>query len=185
MKIIDPYLKAFFEIALGNKTTSSEFDQIEAELAEWTNVLSCSPILRSVLLGPVASYQEKKNIIDAISFKMNTAHILRNLLILMSKRNRLSLLAELQKAFKKMRLELEGFFVGYISSTESVDQTTLSFLKEFFEGKLGKPIFFNVKQDASLLAGLRVTVDGVTYDSTLRTQFQRLRSDLCSKTVWD
>jgi F0F1-type ATP synthase delta subunit len=48
-------------------------------------------------------------------------------------------------------------------------------LAKAFSEKLGKRVAFQSSTEPALLAGLKVTVNGVTYDGTLRSQIQKLR----------
>jgi F0F1-type ATP synthase delta subunit len=53
-------------------------------------------------------------------------------------------------------------------------------LTKAFSQKLGKKVAFRVAIDPSLLAGMKVTVNGVTYDGTLRSQIHKLRDHLAA-----
>ena len=56
-------------------------------------------------------------------------------------------------------------------------------LAKAFTTKLGKRVSFTVASDPDLLAGVKVTVNGVTYDGTLRAQLEKLRDQFVSTTA--
>jgi hypothetical protein len=47
-----------------------------------------------------------------------------------------------------------------------------------FGARIGRKVSFETHEDPSLLAGVKVTVGGVTYDGTMRSQLSRLRETL-------
>jgi F0F1-type ATP synthase delta subunit len=48
---------------------------------------------------------------------------------------------------------------------------------------LGRKVAFRVSTDPSLLAGVRVTVSGVTYDGTLKAQLEQLKDKISMASV--
>ena len=70
-------------------------------------------------------------------------------------------------------MELHTLGVGSGYTQEDVEALAKAFGK-----KLNKRVAFHVSTDPSLLAGMKVTVNGVTYDGTLRSQLQKLRDQI-------
>ena len=66
--------------------------------------------------------------------------------------------------------------------TDPLKDSDVQGLAQAYEKKLGKRVEFQVSVDPGLLAGLKVTVNGVTYDGTLRSQLDRLKENLSSHT---
>ncbi len=81
----------------------------------------------------------------------------------------------MREAFHVIRLAAEGGVAGRLEVAEVISEADVSQLAKAFSEKFGKKVAFRVSQDPSLLAGIKVTVNGVTYDGTLRAQIQKLR----------
>jgi F-type H+-transporting ATPase subunit delta len=82
------------------------------------------------------------------------------------------------ESYNSVRLLAEGGVPGRLVAAEPVSDQDVQGLAQAFSKKLGKKVAFQVSTDPSLLAGMKVTVNGVTYDGTLRSQLQRLRDRL-------
>jgi F-type H+-transporting ATPase subunit delta len=82
---------------------------------------------------------------------------------------------EIRNAYRSVRLEAEGGVSGRLVSADPLSESDIKGLADAFQRKLGKPVAFRVSTDPSLLAGMKVIVNGVTYDGTLKSQLQQLR----------
>ena len=72
-------------------------------------------------------------------------------------------------------MELRGGELGEVASPDALESSELQALAQTFESQLGHPVEFQSRIEPDLLAGLKVTVGGKTYDGTLRSQLNRLR----------
>jgi F-type H+-transporting ATPase subunit delta len=88
------------------------------------------------------------------------------------------MIEEITHAFNEVRLEAEGGILGRVVSADPMAANDLEDLSKAYSQKLGKRVAFSASVDPNLLAGIKVTVNGVTYDGTLRSQLQRLRDQL-------
>ncbi len=178
MSLSKSYAKALFEAALEGKATSEALDLMGTHLDELSRMLQGSPDLRTVLTGPAASNQEKISIMQELARRMGVQPLLANFLTLMARKERLDIVAAVSEAYAQVRLEASGGVSGRVVSADPVEAADLAALSEAFASKLGKKVAFQTSTDPELLAGMKVTVNGVTYDGTLRSQLQRLRDRL-------
>jgi F-type H+-transporting ATPase subunit delta len=156
--------------------------QLEKQLDLIQSVVANSREARVALLGPVATTKEKTAIIQGLSQQLKLSQLLTGFISLLAKKDRLSILTEVRDAFSSVRLEEEGGVAGTLVAAEPMEETDVSTLVKAFSHKLGKKVAFRVSTDPSLLAGMKVTVNGVTYDGSLRSQLQKLRDCFVSGT---
>ena len=178
MSISKAYAKALYEASKESKSTAQDFDVLEAQLAEFAKQLDGSKELSIALVSPVTSSKEKIAVIEAISQKTGISKALTQFLSLLARKERMSLLEEISATFRTVRLEAEGGILGELVSADTLSESDIEGLSKAFGNKLGKRVSFKTSTDATLLAGIKITVNGVTYDGTLRSQLQQLRDRL-------
>ncbi len=179
MSVGHAYARALFETAQAQEAKEPGLmNEVEFQFGEWVELVSQSKELAAALGSPLTSLQEKLNVVNQLSEQMKLSSVLRNFLVLLAKKGRLSALDEIHDSWNLVRLEAEGGVQGVLVSAHAMDQADIETLVKAFSDKLGKKLAFRVSTDPTLLAGIKVTVNGVTYDGSLRSQLQKLHDHL-------
>lgn len=182
MSVASSYASALYEAARDTKVASAELDAIERQLADLVRLIQASKEARVALESPATGAREKAAIIEQIATKAQAAPLLKRFLIILAQKERLPLLESISDAFSEVRITSEGGVLGKIVSADPMEQGDVDGLAKAFTQKLGKRVAFQTSTDPELLAGMKVTVNGVTYDGTLKSQLQRLRDRLLVNT---
>jgi F-type H+-transporting ATPase subunit delta len=169
------YAKALYEAARETNTSREGMDLLGSQLDNVLTAILSSKAAQNALFGPVATTKEKAAVMASISEACKAPPLLSHFLQLLARRGRLSLLEEITEAFMEVRLSYENSLAGRLIAAESMNDSDVESLAAAFTKKLGKKVVFRVSTDPALLAGVKVTVNGVTYDGTLRAQLQKLR----------
>jgi F-type H+-transporting ATPase subunit delta len=169
------YAKALYQAAKEGGTSSEQMMQIEKQMDEFQALLSSSKDLSKALLGPVIALKDKIAIIDAIAQKGGFSTILQRFLVLLAQKERLPGFSDIRDAFSSERLEADGGIAGKVISADPLAETDVKSLADAFSKKLGKKVAFRVSTDPSLLAGMQVNINGVTYDGSLKSKLKKLR----------
>ncbi len=175
MSLARSYAQALLETAQEKKLPAAELDQLERELECAAGLLVSSRDLRLALTGPTTTSKEKADLLAALASKAGYSKLVSNFLHLLARKERVGQLGAIHEAFGAARLEAEGGVMGRVVSAESLAAADLDELCQSFTKKLGRKVSFRASTDPELLAGLKVTVNGVTYDGSLRSQLNRLR----------
>lgn len=175
MSVATSYARALFESAQDKKASAQDIEKLETDLDTVAALVSSSKDLRAVLVGPALSSRQKAELVEKIAPSLKISQLLTQFMVLMARKERLGLLPQIREAFSAVRLEAEGGIAGKVVSAEPLERADLEGLAQAFGKKLGKRISFRTSTDPSLLAGVKVVVNGVTYDGTLKAQLQRLR----------
>lgn len=174
MSVANSYARALFQVAY-EKSNSKGVSHIEEELQTVALLLEQNRELQVALMSPLTTLQEKTGLLEELGKKLGLSPVFNQFLILLVRKGRLDLLRAIQENFNSVHLSEEGGVSGRLVSAEPVGDSDLNTLVKAFSQKLGKKVAFQVSTDPSLLAGIKVTVNGVTYDGTLRSQLQKLR----------
>lgn len=181
MSLARNYARVLYEEAQ-SKGGKDAIGAISTEIADFLKVVESSEAAKVALIGPVTSAKEKVAITTELGTKMNLAQVTKRFLQLVADNRRLGLLSEILTALEQVRVESEGGLLGLITSADPLDPADIKGIAESFGQKLGKKVDFRVNTDPTLLAGLKVTLNGVTYDGTLRSQLNRLKDEFVSGT---
>jgi F-type H+-transporting ATPase subunit delta len=183
MNVARTYAKVLYETACENKNTpevAKTCDELERALSQLAGLIKTNHDLRVVLESPIATGKEKSAVLAALGEKLGQPDLLNRFLSLLAAKGRLSSFGEIAALFRVVRLEAEGGIPGQLVSAEAMSESDIESLAQAFSKKLGKRVSFDTATDADLLAGVKVTVGGVTYDGTLRTQLEKLRDQFVS-----
>lgn len=175
MSLAKSYASALFESATERGTSNSEIEGFSLGLRNLQALLDNSKELRFALLSPAVSVKERVSVVESIRLKLQLSPALGAFLALLARKNRLRYLASIELALRKATLESEGKILGEVVSADTMSDSDLKELAQAFSKKLEKKIVFQTRVDATLLAGIRVTVGGITYDGTLRSQLNQLK----------
>ncbi|OFZ20132.1 MAG: ATP synthase F1 subunit delta [Bdellovibrionales bacterium GWB1_55_8] len=175
MSVANTYARALFEAASDAKTSKADLGQIELELSEFDKMIESSREVRIALYGPLITAKEKVTLVHALNAKAGFLPLVSSFLELLARKNRISSLPKIRDELRSVRLTSEGGLPGKLVSADAMSEADVADLSQAFTKKFGKRVAFQVETDPALLAGVKVTVNGVTYDGTLRSELQRLR----------
>lgn len=178
MSVSRSYARALLEAAQEMGLKSSDMDQIQSELEAFRKAMDENQDLHEAMVSPVVSAQSKVDVSAGVAQKMGFSKLAGQFISLIARKGRGELFSEIADTFMEVRLESEGAVVGTVVSADPLQKADLEELAAAFSKKTGKKTIFKAEVDSSLLAGLKVTVSGVTYDGSLRAQLQQLRDQL-------
>ena len=165
------YARAFFQAALG----ADELEQAFADIEVLTSVVADKQV-SAWLLDPRAGESRKR---DALLRAMkDTGRHFVNLLNMLERRNRLAVLTQLPAAFLVLHGEHHGRQRGLLETALPLIEGEKEALEASFSASTGKQVSLEVRQDASLLGGVRVTLAGTRYDGTARARLNAARKRL-------
>lgn len=174
MSVSRSYAGALYAALKAEAAEEAVFKKTEGDLEAFAATLSDHKELRSILSGPSASAGEKQAVAEALSKHLAWSPVFR-FISLVIKKGRVHLASDISAAFKKVCIESSGGTLGLLESAEPLPEEDIRQLSSAFTRKLGKSVAFEYKTRPELLAGVRVTVGGTTYDGTLKAQLNRLR----------
>ncbi len=182
MSVASNYAKALTAIQVSSAGENGARNVAVAQLVSDLDVLAVavasSRKLQMALGTPVTTFVEKKSVIHALCKQAKSSPLIERFMVLLCRRGRLRNLPEILAAVKKLQIESEGGIVGDVLSADPLTADDLSQLEKIFSKKVGKKVSLNVREDLALLAGLKVSVAGRTYDSSLQGQLERLRQNV-------
>lgn len=170
-KIAYRYSSALAALTL-DESVISELHFIQALVSE--------PKIQVFLADPALEASEKKSKIVA-SIEAYVSEAIKNLVLLLIEKNRVSVLPFLCETYKKIYYDAKGIVIADVSAPTPLDSAELAFLKKELERLTAKTVQFGeISHDEALLAGLKVTIGDRQIDFSMKSTLSAIKKDLLS-----
>jgi len=174
MKAVRLYAQVLVDV-LSSPETKSSMEMTLNELTGFSKLLSESPLMVRVFDNPVLSEEDKTKSLKAFSQKMSLSPMSERFLGMLVKRNRLSILPQVLNEVESIQVQKNGGLIGELISAIPLDGAVISNISQAISKKMNKTVRLKEKVDPSLIAGLRVTVGGKTFDSSVKTKLNKVK----------
>jgi F-type H+-transporting ATPase subunit delta len=158
----------------GLGTEAGRTARLEEELRRAWDVIKRTELYRA-LRHPLVSKDEKLNLVRETFTGLDP--YVRNLLLLVVQRSRVSYLGEILEEFQKMREEREGLVHAQVYSPYPLDGLRDEIKKRLAE-LTGRKVLVEERLDRSLIGGIKLTIGDLVIDGSVRAQLERLREEL-------
>ncbi len=183
MSVAKSYAQALFSLTQERAPGVPDAVQVERELEALALAIASSPEMTKLLGGPVVSSEQRGAIVSAVADKIGLSPVVVRAVKIAAEKGRAALFSQIHDEFVRLRVGIEGGLLGEVVSAEPLDVRDQEELAAAFQKKLGKKVVFKSKVDPSLIAGVMVTVGGITYDGSVKSQLQRARNTLAAAVV--
>ena len=176
MKATRLYAQVLVDVVM---TPNSGFtlNKVLAELKDFSLNMAESPIFNKVFDNPTLGDDNKQKALTVLMGKADLSQLSSRFLSLLTRRNRLGLLDEVLKQVEELEIEKRGGLTGELVSAIQLEAGVVTGIQEALSKRLQKPVSLKQKVDANLIAGMRVTVSGVTYDGSVRGKLDKLSAE--------
>jgi len=168
------YAKAFAE-------TFEDLSKAEvqtAELEQLCTLMKHNTQLEGLMKSPAFSSEEKWNVLNDVLAQTDASTELKDFLRVLVDADRFAALDELSVEFKQIVFQKLGYAEALVESAYALTDNELETLKASLELTTGKKLKIKKEIKAEMVAGLKVTVDGKTFDGSLGAQLGKLERTL-------
>ena len=177
MKAIGLYAQVLTDVVLA-PNSGLKLNEVTDELSTFAEATVGNASFIRVFDNPTLAEEEKQKILKDFLKPLQFSPIAERFLSILARRNRLSLLPEILTQVNVIEIEKNGGLMGEIVSAIPLDQSVVSSIKESLAARLHKPVQLTQKVDPGIIAGMRVTVSGVTYDGSVQGKLAKLAGNL-------
>ena len=168
------YAIALYEISKEN----SELNSVEDGAKGLNQLLSESSNFKEMILSPVVTKEDKKNVMFTIADQNNFCKILKNFLGFLAIKNRLFFLDKIIDSFLNLVSKNKGELKAKIVSSKKLSieeqKKIQNELSEDFKSQLN----INYEYDPDLIAGLIIQVGSVMVDTSIKTKLKKLEKNM-------
>ena len=165
-------------VQLGNET--GQIEGIRSELAEIDSFFSANPEILSAFANPALSIEQKKSVMQELVKSFSCSELVGNFLLLLVDKSRVECFSDIVETYETKADEHTGVLRPLITTAFELDPSQLDSIQGALEKKSAKKIVPRVTVDNTLLGGIVVQIGDTVYDSSVKTQLNRIQ-DLLQK----
>jgi F-type H+-transporting ATPase subunit delta len=173
MKAIRLYAQVLVDV-VSSPQSGNSLDRITAELGQFVSMLKESPLFLKVFDNPTLADEDKQKALSELVKRADVSALTGKFLSLVAKRNRMGILPEILHEVEVIQVEKKGGLIGSLVSAIPLEPNMITEVATALSKKLNKPVQLKAQVDASLIAGMRVTVAGTTFDGSVKSKFEKL-----------
>jgi ATP synthase F1 delta subunit len=171
-ELAEVYSRALFEAAVEN----GELDEIQQQLAVWTDALAENKSLQTFFFSPRFSSVEKKDAIRRVITGGSERFL--NFLELLAERHRLPAIFRIRRAFNELWREEHKLLSVEVTSAVELDEGLVRSIGERIEERTGRRIELTSRVDPDIIGGLVLRVGNKVLDASVHGRLERLRRQI-------
>jgi F-type H+-transporting ATPase subunit delta len=164
--------------ALWTSVENGDAEKLLAGLELLSEAMNANAELKNLALSPAFGVEEKLKVFSEIFEKTAAPQKLRDFLTLLLQRERVELLTEITEAYRMEYLQASKVKEALVETAFDLSEKEKEQISKVLEAALDSRVQLEVKVVPSLIAGLRVDVDGKTIDATIRANVELLKQEL-------
>ena len=157
-------------------------EEILSEMKEIRALFRENPEYPRLLSEPSIPRKERIGLIDA-AFGSQAEPYLVNFIKLLCEKNLLREFGGCQEAFQRRYYAAHNIAEAVVTSAASLSKEQEELLKKKLETMSGKTVVMELKTDPSVLAGVRVELDGKLFDGTVKGRLAELSRRISNTVV--
>ena len=170
------YAKALADIAEGDGTLKT----VQQELAKVSDLVRTSPDLERLAFYPLIPPALKAKAIDGVLTAMGVSATVRRFFQVVAQAGRLNLIHDLSTTFGEFVDERTGVVEARVQSAQAMTGPQTEALVAALARRTGKTIRLQLRQDPSILGGVKVQIGSTVYDASIQGQLRLLKAQLLS-----
>jgi F-type H+-transporting ATPase subunit delta len=168
------YAKALFSLAVEADKLSKISQDLHDFVASWRE----SRELRGVFENPSIGVEARRQVLREIATASGQDPLLRDTLLLVSDRGRLTHIEEIAEAFKVLAEERSGQVRAEVISARELPKAYYIELQKTLERITGKQVSISLQVDPSLLGGVVTRIGDQVFDGSLKNSLKELTHEL-------
>lgn len=172
------YGRALFELA-----TEEQIEElILGEIRELRNILKDNSDFLKLLDAPNINLEERVTVIDSV-FSGKIHEYLCSFLKLLTERRHSPDVFGCFDEYESCYEDKNAIIEAYVTSAVELSDSQRQALFEKLRAKAGKTVVMKCHVDPKLIGGIRVNMDGVLFEGTIRARLDELRNNLKKETL--
>ena len=167
------YAEALFQVGEETDTT----DKLYGELKAVVDIVKENKDFSNILRSPLVSKEEKKDLITKV-FDGKLSQNMINFLKILADKDRLALLADIEKDFKVLLNEKNNILEGIVITAVPMKEEEVKELQTKLSAKYNKTVVLENEVDKSVLGGVLVRLGNEEIDGTVKNRLDKMKEQL-------
>ena len=167
------YAEALFQVVEETDST----DKLYGELKAVVDIVKENKDFSNILRSPLVSKEEKKDLITKV-FDGKLSQNMINFLKILADKDRLALLADIEKDFKVLLNEKNNILEGIVITAVPMKEEEVKELQTKLSAKYNKTVVLENEVDKSVLGGVLVRLGNEEIDGTVKNRLDKMKEQL-------
>lgn len=173
-EVASRYARALFTWAKESNEQDKVFDQLRAI----SEALSSDKDIQDFIQSPLVRPAQKEKALEKVVQAANVSNSVKNFVLLLAKKNRLSLFENVVSAFERIVDESHGVTRGMVKSATVLAPDERKHIEQIVGQVTKKQVILTYKEDPTLLGGLVAEVGSFTFDDSIFSHLKRINEQL-------
>ena len=167
------YAKALFE-----SINDDDIVPVRQALTACASACEQSAALRSVFASPLYAFDEKREVLSALTARVGCPSILAKLLLYALQHNRMIFIREISAAFAALADRAAGRLSMTVVSSHALTDAQKKSVKARLEEATRCDVRVSYAVDPALIGGVVVSIGGRVFDGSIKTQLSQWKAAL-------
>lgn len=173
-EIASRYAKALFEVA----TAAKKQDEYLNALKMISSAFSNNEMIEEFIHSPLILSSDKEKTLTQVLKSKDLPEDIVSFLLLLTRKGRLSLLADIVSAYQTQEDELNKVTRGIVKSPHKLTDVQKIEIQKSIENATKKKVVLQYQEVPELIGGLFAQVGSLTFDDSLSAHLSRIKDDL-------
>src|SRR6266849_2182869 len=155
-----------------------EAADVQAELAQWEEMIQSTPHLLEVLRNPTIALEQKRTVLNKLIERAKPRQTTVNFLKVLLQNHRLTDLGEINRKFAETLDERAGMVAATVTTARAVSEDAQQELLGKLARLTGKKVKVGFATDPDLLGGIVARIGSTVYDGSVRNQLQMIKEKM-------
>jgi F-type H+-transporting ATPase subunit delta len=155
-----------------------EAAEVQAELAQWEEMIQSTPNLLEVLRNPTIALDQKRAVLNKLIERAKPRQTTVNFLKVLLQNQRLTELGEINRKFAEVLDVRAGMVAATVTTARAVPESSQQQLHAKLTGLTGKKVRVNFATDPDLLGGIVTRIGSTVYDGSVSNQLQMIKEKM-------
>jgi F-type H+-transporting ATPase subunit delta len=172
------YARALFDVSVKDR----DLRQVEADLAEFADLIDGHETLSRVLLNPAIPTHRKRAIVNALLGRLgDVTPPVAKLLTLMAERDRLALLSDVVRSYRARLLDHLGIVEAQVTTAQPLTSEQTAAIERSLAQVSGREVTMVADVDPDILGGVVARLGTTVYDGSVAGHLERIRNNLLAR----
>ncbi len=168
------YAKGLFNVGEKN----GKYKEYQAEIEGILSVFDKEERLKRAIVLPLVEVEKRKEVLSDVMKSLQISSPLASMFTMLLEKNRMGYLNLIRDVYNDLVDEKEGRIKGTLFSAFPVSDDVRGNIEKELGAKLNKQVSLAVKEDKSLIGGVKVAIKGTIIDGSVKRQLHTLQENI-------
>lgn len=173
-EIASRYAAALFSLS----SDQAQHNKVFSDIRALSQLFNSDDEISQFINSPLVKSNEREGALIAAMEKANVSEDVKKFVLLLARKNRLSVFDEIVLSFQDKADEANGVTRGEVRSSYSLTPEERKQIEEIVAKATGKNVILTYKVDSTVIGGLIAEVGSYTFDDSIDLHLRKMKEEL-------